>query len=297
MGVVAQLIVNGLIAGSIYALIALGYTMVYGILKFINFAHGEVLMLGTYLSYFLVTSLHIPIIPAMILAMAAAAILGVVIERVAYRPLRKANAPRLSALITAMALSIFLQSIALLAFGSNVRGFGFPAKEGYHVLGAAITQHQITIIITTIVLMVLLYLFIKKTKTGKAIRATADNLSVASTIGINTNKVIMIVFALGSALATAAGVLVGIEQTITPTMGVALGIKAFTAAVVGGIGNIVGAVVGGFAIGIVENVGIWFLPSGYKDVIAFTILILMLLFRPTGFFGTKKEEDARMAPA
>lgn len=293
MAALAQLIANGIIAGSIYALIALGYTMVYGILKFINFAHGEILMIGAYAAYLMVDLFSMPLIPAMLVAMAFSAGFGVLIERVAYRPLR--NSPRLSALITAMALSIFLQSLALLIFGSNVRGFGVPIKEGYHIFGAIITKHQIMILLTTIVLMVLLYLFIKKTKLGKAIRATADNFTVASTIGINTNSVVMVVFAVGSALAAAAGVLIGIEQNITPTMGVALGIKAFTAAVIGGIGNIVGAVAGGFAIGLVENFGIWFLPSGYKDVIAFTILIIMLLFKPTGFFGAKKEEDTQLS--
>lgn len=291
MAIISQLIANGIIAGSIYALVALGYTMVYGILKFINFAHGEVFMFGAYFGYILYTFGHVPIVLAFILAMLFAAGMGIVIEKVAYKPLRGVS--RLAPLITAIALSIFLQALAILIWGSNIRVLKVGKGHVYNILGASVTGIQIVIIVSAIVLMISLYLFIKKTKLGIAMRATADNLEVAKVIGINTDKVVMVVFAIGSGLAAAAGVLIAIEQNLEPTMGVAVGIKAFTAAVVGGIGNIYGAALGGLFIGLVENIGIWFIPSGYKDAIAFLILVLMLLFKPTGFFGSKKEEVVR----
>ncbi|MBT3405759.1 branched-chain amino acid ABC transporter permease [Candidatus Woesearchaeota archaeon] len=292
MSIVAQLIANGIIAGSIYALVALGYTMVYGILKFINFAHGEVYMLGAYFAYVLAKVYHVPIVAAFIISMILCAIVGVIIERVAYRPLRKST--RLAPLITAIALSIFLQSLALLVWGSEIRTFRTgEISKGHNILGAIVTDTQLMIIATTIVLMLLLWLFIKKTKLGKAMRATADNLEVAKLIGINTDRVIATVFAIGSALAAAGGILIGIEQNLEPTMGVTIGIKAFTATVVGGIGNIWGAVVGALLIGLVENIGIWFIPSGYKDAIAFVILVIMLIFKPSGIFGSGREEDIR----
>jgi len=292
MSIVAQLIANGIIAGSIYALVALGYTMVYGILKFINFAHGEVYMLGAYFAYVLAKVYHVPIVAAFIISMILCAIVGVIIERVAYRPLRKST--RLAPLITAIALSIFLQSLALLVWGSEIRTFRTgEISKGHNILGAIVTDTQLMIIATTIVLMLLLWLFIKKTKIGKAMRATADNLEVAKLIGINTDRVIATVFAIGSALAAAGGILIGIEQNLEPTMGVTIGIKAFTATVVGGIGNIWGAVVGALLIGLVENIGIWFIPSGYKDAIAFVILVIMLIFKPSGIFGSGREEDIR----
>jgi branched-chain amino acid transport system permease protein len=292
MSIVAQLIANGIIAGSIYALVALGYTMVYGILKFINFAHGEVYMLGAYFAYVLAKVYHVPIVAAFIISMILCAIVGVIIERVAYRPLRKST--RLAPLITAIALSIFLQSLALLVWGSEIRTFRTgEISKGHNILGAIVTDTQLMIIATTIVLMLLLWLFIKKTKIGKAMRATADNLEVAKLIGINTDRVIATVFAIGSALAAAGGILIGIEQNLEPTMGVTIGIKAFTATVVGGIGNIWGAVVGALLIGLVENIGIWFIPSGYKDAIAFVILVIMLIFKPSGIFGAGREEDIR----
>jgi len=283
MIIFSQLIANGLIAGSIYALVALGYTMVYGILGFINFAHGEVLMVGAYLAYALVAFAGVPIYAAMLISMALCATLGVVIERVAYRPLR--NAPRLSPLITSIAVSLFLQATILLTFGADVRTFSTGADEGYHILGAIITPHQLLLIAVTLALMLGLYLFVTRTKLGTAMRAATDNRNLALMIGINIDMVIAIVFAAGSALAAAGGVLIGFEQNLTPTMGVVLGIKAFTAAVVGGIGNIYGAVLGGFAIGLIENIGAWFIPSGYKDAIAFFILLLMLLFKPAGLLG------------
>jgi len=290
MSIIPQLIANGIIAGGIYSLVALGYTMVYGILKFINFAHGEIFMIGAYIAWLFNVIFGVNILIAFLISMIGCAILGFIIEKVAYKPLRKAS--RLAPLITAIGISLLLQSIALLAFGAQIRTFRTGTIErGIPILGASITKIQIIIILVSLVLMLLLHFFVKYSRTGKAVRAVADNPELASTIGINIDKVISIVFIIGSALAAAAGVLIGIEQNLQPTMGVSIGIKAFTAAVIGGIGNIYGALIGGYLIGLIENIGIWFIPSGYKDAIAFFVLLIMLLFRPEGLFGKKEAAE------
>ncbi len=297
LSVLPQLIANGIIAGGIYALIAIGYTMVYGLLKFINFAHGEVAMVGAYVAFALIAVMGWEMLPAFAIAMVVCAVVGIIIERVAYKPLRKSH--KLSQLITAIAVSLFLQNLLALFFGNEIRTFRTgQIVKGLEIFAGTpieivITPTQITIILTAIVLMVALELFVKRTKMGKAIRAASDNPELSTVLGIDTNKVITVAFAIGSALAAAAGVLIALEQNIEPTMGVVPGVKAFTAAVVGGIGSIPGAMVGGMFIGLAENIGIWFLPSGYKDAIAFVILIAFLLFKPTGFFGGKKEEEIR----
>jgi len=292
MEVVAQLIMNGIIAGGIYSLIALGLTMVYGILKFINFAHGEIFMIGAYVAWTLNIGIGLPFWLAFIGAMILTGVFGYFMEKVAYKPLR--NAPAWAPLIISIAISIFLQAFAIMVWGAQIKTFRTgEIQQGMNFLGAVITPIQVTILITSLVLMVLLYFFIMKTKTGKAMRAVADNKDVAASIGINVNKTISTIFVIGSALAGAGGVLVGIEQNLTPTMGVPMTVKGFTSAIVGGIGNIWGAVLGGFAIGFIENIGIFFIPSGYKDAIAFFVLLIMLLFRPRGIVGIKKEEEVR----
>lgn len=291
MSLLAQLLVNGLVAGGIYALVAVGYTMVYGVLKFINFAHGELVMLGAFVTYTLAVPMGLGLLPAFLLAVPLVAFVGVVIERAAYRPLRRAS--RLAPLITAIGVSILLQSLAILLWGPEIRSFSIAPAKGMEFFGATVTPVQILIVLTSIALMGLLHLLVERTKMGKAMRATADSLETASVVGIDTDRVIAWVFALGSALACVAGVLIAMEENMEPTMGTLIGIKAFTAAVVGGIGNIKGAMVGGFLIGIVENIGIWKLPAGYKDAIAFVILLGVLLFRPTGLFGEKLEEEVR----
>ncbi len=290
MSVFMQLFMNGIIAGGIYALVAIGYSLVYGILKFINFAHGEIFMIGAYVAFFL-TTYHVPLIVATMLAMLACALLGFIIEKVAYKPLRGKG--RLSPLITAIGVSLFLQAFALMVFGSQIRTFPGNVEEGFSFLGAIITKTQLFIILISLLLMLLLVLYVKFTKTGKAMRAVADNLPVASTIGIPVNKIISLVFIMGSMLAAVAGVLIGVEQNLQPTMGVTIGIKAFTAAVVGGIGNIYGAFLGGYFIGIVENLAIWKIDAGYKDAISFVVLLLVLLIKPSGFLG-KHEEELRV---
>jgi len=284
------LLVNGFIAGSIYALVAVGYTLIYGILKFINFAHGEIFMLGAYGAFFLVVRCKINIFIAFPLTMFLVALAGVIIERLAYRPLR--NASRLVTLLSAIGISICLQNIVALFFGNEMRSIRQGIiKPGWNVLGATITQNQVVIFAAACLQMVFLHLFLMRTKFGKAIRATAEDLKSAEILGINIDEVIAVTFALSSALAAVAGILVSFEQDMVPTMGIMTGLKAFTAAVVGGIGNVPGAMLGGIAIGLIENLGIAVIPSGYKDLIAFSILILMLMFRPIGLFGNLRERQ------
>lgn len=287
-----QLIANGLIAGGIYALVALGYTLVYGILKFLNFAHGDVVMIAAYFAFVLNSTLGLNVWISLAISVVFAAVLGMTIEKIAYKPLR--NSHVLTLLVTTIGVSLLLQSIALLAFGPEIKSYKTPESgDPFNIAGAYVTQNQAIILVTSIVLLVLLLAFYHKTKWGKATRATAEDRSVAQTLGIDSDKIISLTFAIGSGVGAVAGVLVGLEQSLTPQMGILLGVKAFTAAVVGGIGSIQGAMVGGYVVGIAENLGAWFLPSGYKDAIAFVILILFLLFKPTGLFGATKEEEVK----
>jgi len=292
MSTASQLIMNGVIAGGIYALLAIGFTLIYGILKIIHFAHGEVFMIGAYVGWLFHIVLGVNIVVSFIVAMIACGIVGIVIEKLFYKPLRKKDP--INSLIVALGLSMFLQSLVMLFFGAQIKSYKIGSAEYIiKVFGASVTPLQALVIIVSILLMIVLIFFIKYTKTGKAVRASTDDLEVASVVGINTNHVISVVFFIGSMLAGAAGVLYGIEHSLATTMGVAIIIKAFAASIVGGVGKIHGALVGGFAIGIVENVGIWFIPSGYKDAIAFVILVLMLIFYPNGLFGEKAEEEIR----
>jgi len=289
MDIFFQLVMNSIIAGSIYALVAIGYTMVYGVLKFINFAHGDLAMVGAYITFFLVKFVGLPILPSIGIALIAVAFLGILIEKIAYKPLR--DAPRLAPLITAIAVSIFLQSAVMLLFGARNKTISLVTTKGLMFLGAYITPIQIVIVVTSIVLMILLNLYIKHAKLGKAMRATADEMTMASVVGIQVDRVISYVFGIGSGLAAVAGILIALETNLSPTMGFVLGIKAFAAAVVGGIGSVRGAMVGGFIIGFAENFGIWYIPTGYKHSVAFMILVLVLLIRPSGIFGMKSEEE------
>ena len=280
---------NSVIAGSIYALVAIGYTMVYGVLKFINFAHGDLAMVGAYVTFFLVKFMGLPILPSIGIALIAVAFLGILIEKIAYKPLR--DAPRLAPLITAIAVSIFLQSAVMLLFGARNKTISLATTKGMMFLGAYITPIQIVIVVTSIVLMILLNLYLKHAKLGKAMRATSDEMTMAAVVGIQVDRVISYVFGIGSGMAAVAGILIAFETNLSPMMGFVLGIKAFAAAVVGGIGSVRGAMVGGFIIGFAENFGIWYIPTGYKHSVAFIILVLVLLIRPSGIFGMKSEEE------
>ena len=289
---IKQLILNGIIAGSIYALIAIGFTVIYRTVKFFHFAHGVVYTAGAYFAYTLIISLHLNFALSFFLSIVLAAILGIAIDRFIYYPLRRQNASSLIFLLASFGVFIFLQNLIQLIYGAQILTIRTgPVKEGHHFLGAVITDIQILILMVSIVLMVLLWLFIQKTKLGKAMRAVSDDPIAANIVGINPEKIILTSFAIGSALAGAAGILISFETNIQPTMGFSALLKGIIASIIGGIGSIPGAVLGGFFLGLAENLGIWKISAGWKDCIAFVILIIFLLIRPWGFLGTKTEKD------
>lgn len=296
----AQL-VAGLTIGSLYALLALGYTMVYGILKMLNFAHGDVYMIGAYIGYFVLTAFGgaaSPGLPTVLLfalmfgaAMLGCGVLGVVIERFAYRPLRKA--PRIAPLISALGVSFFLQQTAVLLFTpipKEYNTYGLHGGELFNSVSVGsfrIQYAQMLVIASAVVLMVALMLLVRRTTVGKAMRATSYDLEAASMMGIDVNRVIAFTFLVGSALAGVAGVMTGLVfQNIQPYMGFGAGLKAFTGAVVGGIGNIQGAMLGGIIIGVAEQLTIGYISSAFQDVIVLSVLIVFMLFRPTGILGS-----------
>jgi branched-chain amino acid transport system permease protein len=292
-----QQIINGLSLGAIYALIALGYTMVYGVLRLINFAHGDVYMLGAFAGYYLANAMNLdanPSVPGTIAvtigAMAICAVIGVVIERLAYRPVRHHS--RLTALITAIGVSLLLEYGGQVVFGAAPRFFPQMIRsEIYSWGGAQITNQNLLIIVVSLIVMFGLQFIVHRTKIGKAMRATSYNLNVAKLMGINTDRVIAFTFALGSALAAVGGVMVALAiPRIDPLMGLMTGLKAFVAAVLGGIGNIPGAMIGGMLIGLMET---WLgatAYSTYRDAVAFGVLIVILLIRPAGIMGTAVTE-------
>lgn len=285
-----QQLMNGLILGSTYALIALGYTMVYGIIELINFAHGEIYMFGAFAGLILVTVLKVPFILAFLMAMALAALLGITVEYLAYRPLRRSS--RLSALISAIGASIFLSNLALLIMGAQPYSFPSPFEtKVYQTSLFIISRVEIAVLLSSFLLMIGLTFFVQKTKVGKAMRATAQDKDTASLMGININKIVTITFAIGSALGAAAGVMVGIYfHTVTPTMGLMPGLKGFVAAVLGGIGNIPGAMLGGFLLGVTEVIATAYISSQYRDAVAFALLIIVLLLKPAGLLGRTAQE-------
>lgn len=290
MEVVIQQLVNGLFLGSIYALLALGYTMVYGIIKLINFAHGEIYMLGGFMGYFFINKLSLGFFPALILSMAGAAVIGVVIEFLAYRPLRKST--RIAALITAIGVSFLLQNGMIYWLGPEKKSFPQAIEFKNYQLGfIQISNIQVLILGISLVLMIALQLIVKKTKMGKAMRAVSVDADAAQLMGINVNRTISFTFALGSALAAAAGMLIGLYyNSIDPMMGVVPGLKSFVAAVLGGIGIIPGAALGGFVIGLLETITIALGFSDYKDAVVYALLIIILLIRPAGILGKNIKE-------
>lgn len=286
-----QQLINGLSLGAIYALIALGYTMVYGIIMLINFAHGDIMMVGAYVGFFSIAVLGSNIITALLFAMLSCAVLGVIIEKAAYKPLR--NSTRIAALITAIGVSFFLEYVTLFFLTPQQRVFpesAFPLHN-YEIAGLVISNKDIFIFVLAIILMIILQYIIKRTKTGKAMRAVSLDQEAAILMGISVDKTISITFAIGSALAAAAGVMIGLYyNTINPLMGIIPGLKAFVAAVLGGIGIIPGAMVGGFLMGILETMVSGYGSSLYRDAVAFGVLILILLIKPTGLFGKNTGE-------
>lgn len=285
-----QQLINGISLGSIYALIALGYTMVYGIIKLINFAHGEVFMVGSFLGFIAISVWDFGFFPALLFSMAACAIFGVLIERIAYKRLR--NATRIAALITAIGVSLLIQNGVIYIRGAQA--VGYPdvfANKSFNIFGAQISTQAILILSVSIGLMIILQFIVHKTKIGKAMRAVSHDAEAAKLMGINVDTTISATFAIGSALAGAAGVIFGVYYTkIDPLMGIIPGLKAFVAAVLGGIGIIPGAMAGGLVLGVVETVVSAMGLSLWRDAAAFIILILILIFKPAGIFGKNTRE-------
>ena len=296
-----QQFINGLTIGSVYALIALGYTMVYGVLEMINFAHGDVYMVGSFLGLLVVAlmgpsaslvggSVALVLAATLLGAMAGCALLGIGIERIAYRPVRGTS--RLGPLIAALGVSLFLQNAAMLIVGTRPKAFpALVEKQLYHVGGAVFTNLQILILAASVGLMLLLDQFVRRTRWGRAMRAVAQDAEVAGFMGVEVNTVVTLTFLIGSVLAAGAGVLVGLYYGIVDFfMGYIAGLKAFTAAVLGGIGNLRGAMLGGLLLGLAESFGAGFIGAQWRDVIAFGVLITVLVFRPGGLLGEQLPE-------
>lgn len=289
-----QQMVNGFSLGSMYALIAIGYTMIYGVLRLINFAHGDIMMVGAYVALFSMTSMSLPFGFALIVAVVVSAILGISTDKIAYKPLR--NAPRISLLITAIGISFLLENIFQVVFGGTPRSFSVsPFFENIVKIGAInLPVSAIFVPVITIFLLCIVLYLLYKTKYGIAIRALAFDINTVNLMGIDANLIIAVVFAIGSSLAAIGGVFWAINYpSIDPLMGVLIGLKAFGAAVLGGIGSVGGAVLGGFIIGFSEVVAVALFPdlAGFKDAFAFIFLILVLLFRPTGILGINFEKS------
>lgn len=285
-----QQLINGLALGSVYALLALGYTMVYGIIQLINFAHGEIYMIGAFAGFYSSTTLGLSLIPTLFIAMIASGLAGIIIEKIAYKPLR--NSPRITLLITAIGVSLFLQNGMRILVGSNPKPFPDLLNAGSINIGAIqIEWKTILMIAVSAALVLVLQFIVYKTKVGKAMRASSQDMEAASLMGINVNNTISLTFAIGSALAGIAGVLVAISYpSITPYMGVMPGLKSFVAAVLGGIGSIPGALVGGVAIGVIETFSKAYISTNFSDAIVFGVLIIILLIKPSGLLGKKTHE-------
>lgn len=283
-------IINGISLGSVYAIIALGYTMVYGIAKMLNFAHGDVIMIGGYMAFCSTTYLGWSPFLSVLFSIAVCTMLGIIIEKLAYKPLR--NASSLAVLITAIGVSYFLQNIALLIWSSNPKAFpNMINMESVTIGNAQISATAIVTIAANIVIMIILTLFTSKTKMGKAMRAVSEDKGAAQLMGINVNKTISLTFAIGSGLAAIAGVLLcSAYPTLMPTTGAMPGIKAFTAAVFGGIGSIPGAMLGGILLGLIEIFGKAYISTQLSDAIVFAVLIVVLIVKPTGLLGKKTSE-------
>lgn len=292
-----QILINGLAQGSVYALVALGYTMVYGVLQFINFAHSEIFMLGAFAGIYLsgwLGGVGSPVFLFVLVtlgAMCFCTVVGLTVERIAYRPLR--SAPRLNVLITAIGVSLFLQNLGQVVFGADPRVFPsiIPTRTLFGEDGLVINNIQILVIVVSALLMVLLHWMVHHTKLGIAMRAVSFDIDTANLMGIPTDRIIAFTFVVGSSLAGSASILYGLSYPkIEPFLGVMIGLKAFVAAVFGGIGNIMGAAVGGVVLGLAESIVVYYVSSSFRDALAFAILILILLFKPAGLFGAPQRE-------
>lgn len=283
-----QHLLNGIIIGGIYAMMALGYSMVYGVLQIVNWAHADVLMFGTFIGMILSTVVGMPVIAMVLCAAFFTAALGMAVERLAYRPIKSENR-KMAVLVSALGVSTFLQNLAQLIFGSTTQPFPTIQKISYKAGNVTISNMQIIILVVTAFMMLVLYIVVYKTKLGVAMRACSINIDNAKLMGINTNKIISLTFGIGAFMAGIAGVCVGTYYSaVYPTMGYLLGMKAFAAAILGGIGSIPGAMIGGFVIGIIESLGAGYLSSGYRDAYSFIVMILILVLRPSGIMGKKR---------
>lgn len=283
---ILQHLMNGIIIGSIYAMVALGYSMVYGVLQIVNWAHADVLMFATFIGMILATQLGCPVILMIVVAALFAAILGMLVERVAYRPIKKNR--RMAVLVSALGMSTFLQNSAQLLFGSSTKPFSAIKKLMINIGGVNFSNMQFIILGVTTMMLIILYILVYKTKMGIAMRACSVSLENSKLMGVNTNFIISFTFGIGAFMAGIAGILIGTYYSaVYPTMGYLLGMKAFAAAILGGIGSIPGSVIGGFIIGIIESLGAGYLSSEYRDAYAFVVMIIILIVRPSGIMGAK----------
>lgn len=281
-----QTVFNGILAGCIYALFAMGLTLIYGVLNFVNFAHGELIMWGAYFLYFLMNKpLGLPLSLAFFPALFFTILLGLGSDRFIFKPLRKSN--RLTLLITSLGLSFLLRNGAQLFWGAEIRTYGLEIKKGMRFFGMSITSTQLAIIVASVLCIFLLYLFFYKSRTGKSLRAISDDLELARVMGIPTDRAIQFTWVIASFLAGLGGILLALDTNLHPGMGLINLVKAFAATLLGGVGNLWGALWGGMIIGLAENIGVWILSPGYKDAIAFGIMVMMLLFRSSAVFGVK----------
>lgn len=290
-----QQMVNGITLGSTYALIALGYTLIFGVLNIVNMAHGEIFMFGAFVGLMLATHFNVGIFGALVGAMVAGAGLGYLMERLALRPLRRRNAPELAPLISTIGVSIFLESLALRLFGPQAQSFPLIySTQLFEIGGIKISAVQILILAISFSLMLVLRFWLSKTRLGKSIRATAENIETANLLGVDTQKIIVLTVMLASALGGGAGVLVGLAfNAIEPTMGITMGFKGLAVLILGGLGNITGAMVGGLLLGVAEIFSVAYGVSSYRDAVAFGLIIVLLFIRPQGLFGSQEQQGGR----
>ncbi len=287
--IASQLLANGLISGSVIALVAVGFSLIYATNRFAHFAHGAVVAAAGYLFYTASTSWDWPVALAVLFSLVGTALIGVLMFVLVYGPLKNKKSSSVILLIASIALMIFTENVLLRIYGASVKSPDvLPIQRGTEVLGAIVTPLQVAIIGISVLFFVLLLLFVKKSKMGKLMQAVADNSELAKITGIHTRKIQVWSFALGSAMASVAGILIALERSLVPSMGTNLIIKGFTGAVIGGVSSVPGAILGSYVLGLVENIGIWYLPSAYKEAISFVLLLIFLLFRPQGIFGIHK---------
>jgi branched-subunit amino acid ABC-type transport system permease component len=282
-----QSLFNGILAGCIYALFAMGLTLIYGVLNFVNFAHGELIMWGAYFLFLLMEEpVHLPLPVALVPALFLTVLLGMTMDHLVFKPLRQAN--RLTLLIAALGLSFFLRNAAQFFYGAEIRTYGFEIKRGLRVLGISVTPSQIAIVLTSLVCILFLYFLFHRSRLGKSMRAVSDNLELARVVGIDSKRAIRAAWIIASLLAGVGGILLALDTNLQPGMGLINLVKAFAATLLGGVGNLWGALLGGLLIGLAENLGVLIISPGYKDAIAFGIMVLMLLVRPSVLFGGRE---------